>query len=170
MRSTTAYARGNCSRVTGWARPFGRGDRPTLSPRRHPAERRDAGTVPLDRRRGAPQQHLRRGKSRRARLLAKPRPVADPVDPATGDFTETNTDLFIPTYGPALDFTRTYDAQLAEQETAAGTPGAFGYGSTDSWASSLSVGGSAAGDIYTIAGLRTADGQGGSPTECAHGA
>ncbi len=90
--------------------------------------------------------------------------VADPVDPATGDFTETNTDLSIPTYGPALDFTRTYDAQLAEQETAAGTPGAFGYGSTDSWASSLSVGGSAAGDIYTIAGLRTADGQGGSPT------
>ena len=82
----------------------------------------------------------------------------------TGDFTESDTDLSIPTYGPALDFTRTYDAQLAEQQTMAGTPGAFGYGSTDSWASSLSSGAPTAGDIYTIAGLRTADGQGGSAT------
>ncbi len=90
--------------------------------------------------------------------------AADAVDPATGDFTESDTDLSIPTYGPALDFTRTYDAQLAEQQTMAGTPGAFGYGSTDSWASSLSSGAPTAGDIYTIAGLRTADGQGGSAT------
>jgi RHS repeat-associated protein len=90
--------------------------------------------------------------------------VADPVDPATGDFTESSTDLSIPTYGPALDFTRTYDAQLAEQQTMAGTPGAFGYGSTDSWASSLSFGTPSAGGIYTIAGLRTDDGQGGSAT------
>ena len=90
--------------------------------------------------------------------------AADPVDPATGDFTESSTDLSIPTYGPALDFTRTYDAQLAEQQTMAGTPGAFGYGSTDSWASSLSSGAPTAGDIYTIAGLRTTDGQGGPAT------
>ena len=46
----------------------------------------------------------------------------------------------------------------------AGTPGAFGYGSTDSWASSLSSGAPTAGDIYTIAGLRTTDGQGGPAT------
>ena len=90
--------------------------------------------------------------------------VGDPVDPATGDFSESNTDLSIPTYGPALDFTRSYDAQLAEQQTTAGTPGALGYGSTDNWASSLSFGAPTAGDIYTIAGLRTDDGQGGSAT------
>jgi RHS repeat-associated protein len=90
--------------------------------------------------------------------------AADPVDPATGDFTESSTDLSIPTYGPALDFTRTYDAQLAEQQTTAGTAGAFGYGSTDNWGGSLSFAAPTAGDIYTIAGLRTADGQGGSPT------
>jgi RHS repeat-associated protein len=90
--------------------------------------------------------------------------VADPVDPSTGDFTESNTDLSIPTYGPALDFARSYDAQLAEQQTKAGTPGQLGYGWTDNWASSLSMKSSAPGDIYTLDGLRTDNGDGGSAT------
>ena len=90
--------------------------------------------------------------------------VADAIDPATGDFTESDTDLSIPTYGPALNFTRSYDAELAQQEISTGTPGPLGYGWSDNWSSSLSLGAPAAGDIYTIAGLRTDDDGGGSPT------
>ena len=89
--------------------------------------------------------------------------VADAIDAATGDFTESYTDLSIPTYGPPLDFTRAYDAELAQQETATGTPGPLGYGWSDNWGTSLNFAGATADDIYTIAGLRTA-GQGGAPT------
>ena len=34
--------------------------------------------------------------------------AGEPVDPATGDFYESATDVTIPTYGPALTFSRTY--------------------------------------------------------------
>jgi Domain of unknown function (DUF6531) len=60
--------------------------------------------------------------------------AGDPVDTEDGDFTQSDTDLSVAGVGPALDFTRTYDAQQAEQETETATPGAMGYGWTDNWA------------------------------------
>jgi RHS repeat-associated protein len=90
--------------------------------------------------------------------------VADPVDPETGDFTESSTDLSVPTYGPALDFARSYDAQLAEQQAKAGTPGALGYGWTDNWASSLTLGTSVPGDVYTLDGANSDNGDDGPAT------
>jgi trimeric autotransporter adhesin len=87
--------------------------------------------------------------------------AADPVDTENGDFTQSDTDFSIPTFGPGLDFTRTYDADLAEQQTQAGTPGPLGYGWTDDWASSLATNQAVPGDIYTIDGLATNTGFGG---------
>jgi RHS repeat-associated protein len=63
--------------------------------------------------------------------------TGDPIDTATGDFIENVTDASVATYGPALSFTRTYDATLAQQEAASSTPGPLGYGWTDNWATSL---------------------------------
>ena len=37
--------------------------------------------------------------------------AGDPVNTENGDFTQSDTDLSIPTFGPSLDFTRTYDAR-----------------------------------------------------------
>ena len=61
--------------------------------------------------------------------------VAGGVNPATGDYSESDSDLSIPTFGPSLGFTRSYEALLAQQETATGSPGNMGYG----WASSYSA-------------------------------
>ena len=80
----------------------------------------------------------------------------DPVNTATGDFSETSTDASVSTYGPPLDFTRTYDASLAQAQVATGTPGALGYGWSDNWGDSLTFPGAAPGDIYTVAGKGTA--------------
>ena len=66
-------------------------------------------------------------------------PAGEPVDPATGDFYTSATDVSLPTFGPALTFTRTYDAVAAQQEAAASTPGPLGYGWTDNWAASLAL-------------------------------
>ena len=41
---------------------------------------------------------------------------ADPVDTETGDFSETATDVSVATYGPPIEFTRTYDSTLAQAE------------------------------------------------------
>ena len=90
--------------------------------------------------------------------------AGDPVNTENGDFTQSATDFSIPGFGPALDFTRTYDAQTARQQTVAGTPGPMGYGWTDNWATSLTTGATLPGDIYAIAGLHTASGNGGTPT------
>jgi RHS repeat-associated protein len=76
--------------------------------------------------------------------------AGDPVDTENGDFTQAATDLSVPGFGPALDFSRTYDAQLARQQTVAGTPGPLGYGWTDNWATSLTLDRPVPGDIYTI--------------------
>jgi RHS repeat-associated protein len=81
--------------------------------------------------------------------------AGDPVNTENGDFTQSDTDSSIPTFGPSLDFTRTYDAQLAQQQTLAGTPGPMGYGWTDNWASSLTADAPVPGDIYLMDGLRT---------------
>jgi RHS repeat-associated protein len=88
--------------------------------------------------------------------------VADGVNAANGDFTQSETDFSIPTFGPSLDFTRTYDAQLAEQETVAGSSvptgaqGSMGFGWSDNWDSFLSAGIPVPGDIYRVAGTGTA--------------
>jgi RHS repeat-associated protein len=95
-------------------------------------------------------------------IAASVTPVADGVNAANGDFAQSITDFSIPTFGPSLEFTRTYDAQLARQETAAGTavpsgaPGSMGYGWTDNWDSWLNAGVPVPDDIYRIAGTGTA--------------
>jgi len=76
--------------------------------------------------------------------------AADPVNTESGDFTQSSDDFSIPGFGPALDFTRTYDAQAARQQTVAGTPGPLGYGWTDDWATSLTLQRPVPGDIYTV--------------------
>ena len=80
-----------------------------------------------------------------------------------GDFTQSATDFSIPTFGPSLDFSRSYDAQVAQQQTQTGTPGPMGYGWTDNWASSLSAASPVPGDIYLLDGRRTDNGNGGPP-------
>jgi RHS repeat-associated protein len=88
--------------------------------------------------------------------------AADPVNTENGDFTESATDISIPTYGPSLDFTRSYDAQAAQSQTQTGKPGLLGYGWTDNWATSLAGSLPVPGDIYTIDGLATAGASGGA--------
>jgi RHS repeat-associated protein len=61
--------------------------------------------------------------------------TGEPVDPMTGDFYDSVTDVTIPTDGPSLNFARTYDATLAQAESASGSPGPLGYG----WSDDLSV-------------------------------
>ena len=89
--------------------------------------------------------------------------AGDPVNTENGDFTQSNTDLSIPTFGPPLSFTRTYDANVAQQQTQAAKPGPLGYGWTDNWATSLSTVSPVPGDIYAAGGLRTGNGNGGPP-------
>jgi trimeric autotransporter adhesin len=89
--------------------------------------------------------------------------AAGSVNTEDGDLTQSDTDLSVPTYGPALGFSRTYDAGAAQVQTQTGTPGAMGYGWTDNWASSLTTARPVAGDVYTLDGLRSNLGAGGSP-------
>ena len=89
--------------------------------------------------------------------------AGDPVNTENGYFTQSGTDVSIPTFGPPLSFSRTYDSGVAQQQTQTGTPGATGYGWSDNWASSLTPARPVAGDIYTLAGMRTAAGVGGPP-------
>lgn len=58
----------------------------------------------------------------------------DPVECATGNFTETQADLAIGGRGVGLTLARSYSAQAAAVATA---PGAFGYGWTNSFGDSL---------------------------------
>ena len=55
---------------------------------------------------------------------------ADPVNCATGNLTESQTDLSVGGRGPELGMTRTYNSQLAAHET---EHGIFGYGWTGSY-------------------------------------
>jgi trimeric autotransporter adhesin len=91
-------------------------------------------------------------------------PTAGDVNTEDGDFTQSATDVSIPTIGPSFSFSRSYDAQTARQETIAGTPGPMGYGWTDNWATSLTTGTAVPGDIYTGDGKETWDGNGWVPT------
>jgi RHS repeat-associated protein len=96
--------------------------------------------------------------------------AGDPVNTEDGDFSQTAADASIPTFGPALDFTRTYDAGVAEQQTESGTPGSMGYGWTDNWASSAASDRPSAGNLYLIDGLATDNGMGGPAADAAIGA
>ncbi len=60
--------------------------------------------------------------------------TADPVNCATGDYSESQTDLVIGGLGVGLNLTRTYSAQAA---ATAGSPGVFGYGWTASFSDHL---------------------------------
>ncbi|HEY0726127.1 MAG TPA: DUF6531 domain-containing protein, partial [Pyrinomonadaceae bacterium] len=71
----------------------------------------------------------------------------DPVDCATGNFSESQTDLLIKGRGVPLELTRTYSAQAA---AAAVSPGAFGYGWTSSFSEHLLVEGG--GEKVTLMG------------------
>lgn len=62
--------------------------------------------------------------------------AADPVDCASGNFTETQTDMKLNGRGPALEVTRTYNAQLAAIQTESGI---FGYGWTGPYSAYLSI-------------------------------
>ena len=91
-------------------------------------------------------------------------PASNGVNTATGDFSQSSTDLSIPTFGPSLSFSRSYDSQVAQAQTRTGTPGPMGYGWTDNWASSLQIAKPTLGSIYTVGGLRTDNGDGGPST------
>jgi RHS repeat-associated protein len=60
--------------------------------------------------------------------------VGDPVNCATGNLTETQTDLAVGGRGPALAMTRTYNSQLAVGES---EHGPFGYGWTGPYSAHL---------------------------------
>ena len=94
---------------------------------------------------------------------------ADPVNTENGDFTQSDADVSVPAFGPSLDFARTYDAGVAQQQSGTGVPGPLGYGWTDNWASSLAAASPVAGDIYTVDGLRADAGQGGPAASAAAG-
>ena len=73
-----------------------------------------------------------------------------PVNTEDGDFYESYTDANVPTVGPALNFVRTYDENTAKTEIdQSASPGPFGYGWTDNWATSLEVSQSS-GDITVV--------------------
>ncbi len=80
--------------------------------------------------------------------------TANGVNTETGDYSSSYSDLSIPTYGPALGFTRSYDAKLAQQESISATPGPLGYGWEDTDQPFLSYG-SLPGAFYTLDGNRT---------------
>ena len=65
--------------------------------------------------------------------------MADPVNTGTGDYSETSTDASAATFGPLLEFDRTYDSSLAQAQAATATPGPLGYGWTDNWNISLTI-------------------------------
>ena len=70
--------------------------------------------------------------------------VGEPIDPATGDFYETTTDLSVPGAGLPLRFVRTYDSLVAQQQALASAPGPLGYGWSDNLGMSLSTSGTTA--------------------------
>lgn len=62
--------------------------------------------------------------------------VADPVNTASGNLYEGATDLGVAGRGLALSWSRSYSSLVAASQT---SPGALGYGWTDSYATSLSI-------------------------------
>jgi RHS repeat-associated protein len=60
----------------------------------------------------------------------------DPIDTATGNLSESQTDLSLNGRGPSLQITRSYNSQLAASQTSAGI---FGYGWTGPYSASLTI-------------------------------
>jgi RHS repeat-associated protein len=83
--------------------------------------------------------------------------AAGSVNTENGDLTQSGSDVSVPTFGPGLSFSRTYDSGTARLQVQGQAPGPMGYGWTNNWASSLTPARPVAGDIYTLAGLRTAN-------------
>lgn len=59
---------------------------------------------------------------------------ADPINCATGNLTETHVDLAVQGHGPSLQMVRTYNSQLAANQSSAGP---LGYGWTGSYSAKL---------------------------------
>ena len=95
--------------------------------------------------------------------------AGDPVNTENGDFTQSDTDVSVPTFGPSLEFDRSYDALGAQQQEQTGSPGAMGYGWTDNWATTVTPGRPVQGDVYTLDGLRSDNGDAGPPASSALG-
>ena len=75
----------------------------------------------------------------------------NPVNTATGDQWDTTTDQSVPGAGLPLAFTRTYDADLAQQQAAPPTsPGPLGYGWTDNLGMSVSYNSTANPPVATV--------------------
>jgi hypothetical protein len=74
------------------------------------------------------------------------------IDIATGDFFHTTTDASVATYGPALSFTRTYDADMAATEAGeqSPSPGPMGFGWTDNWGEKLELNTPSSGDVTFV--------------------
>jgi RHS repeat-associated protein len=64
--------------------------------------------------------------------------VADPINCATGNLTETQVDLAVQGHGPELQATRYYNSQVAVYQSSAGP---FGFGWSGSYSAKLSVSG-----------------------------
>ncbi len=62
--------------------------------------------------------------------------LGEPVNCATGNQVETQTDLTVGGRGPGLNLTRTYNSQLAAKQS---SPGLFGYGWTASYCAHVEV-------------------------------
>jgi RHS repeat-associated protein len=62
--------------------------------------------------------------------------AGDPINCASGNLTESQTDISIAGRGPALELTRTYNAQLAAKQKEAGV---FGWGWSGPWSASLTI-------------------------------
>jgi YD repeat-containing protein len=60
--------------------------------------------------------------------------LADPINCATGNLTETQVDLAVQGHGPPLQMVRAYNSQLAASQSA---PGPLGYGWTASYSAKL---------------------------------
>ena len=88
--------------------------------------RRDAGAGAVDRRRGAGRNDRGRRPGTRPRPECRRRRQRDPVNTENGDFTQSGTDLRIPTYGPAWTSPGPTTPIWRSSETRTGTPGRDG--------------------------------------------
>jgi RHS repeat-associated protein len=76
------------------------------------------------------------GPGSEAAPFKKPCEEGEPVNCATGNQFEVQSDIAVSGRGPGLDVTRTYNSQLAAAQT---SPGPFGYGWTGSYSAHLVV-------------------------------
>jgi RHS repeat-associated protein len=92
-----------------------------------------------------PKKHHRRRGPRRSEELGARNPgepervrtcEGEPVNCATGNETDTQTDLSIPGRGVPFELSRTYNSQAADAQT---SPGPFGYGWSSSFSDHLAI-------------------------------